>query len=52
MATVYTHSLAYRDDTGEVEGFVGTAFDKGNARANAFRKIIRKCQAIDKPCTA
>jgi len=39
MATVYTHSLAYRHDTDEVEGFVGTAFAKSNARENAIRKV-------------
>ena len=37
---MYTYNLAYRHDTGEVEGFVGTAFDKSNAREAAIRKVI------------
>jgi hypothetical protein len=44
---MFTYNLAYRHDTGEVEGFTGTALtNSANARENAIRKVIHKCREI------
>lgn len=46
---MYTYNLAYRHDTGEIEGFTGTAFVADNAKRNAIRKAVCKCEACRRP---
>jgi len=41
---MFEHRIAYRHDTGEVEGFKGTGFTAEAALEDAQRQIIIKCE--------